>query len=119
MIKSFKDFDNELKGQKIYESFDDKKKQMIKAKDEESSEDVVIKAQLAAVNIYNLLEEVAHGSQSLRVRVINNNSGGANGTGSVGGQNAPLNENTGDGITSAGTGAGKYGADNGNWVLSF
>lgn len=33
MIKSFKDFDRELKGQKIYESFDDKKKEIFTSDD--------------------------------------------------------------------------------------
>jgi hypothetical protein len=108
----------DIKNATLQDAEDDKKKQMIKAKDEETADDVATNANLAVVNIYNLLEEVAHGSQSLRVRVINSNAigGGASAT-SV--QNAPLNENAGDGNTTANIGAGKYGTDNGNWVLSF
>ena len=33
MIKSFKDFDSELKGQKIYEAIDDKQKQIFTSED--------------------------------------------------------------------------------------
>ncbi len=108
---------DDIKNATLQDVEDSKKKQMIKAKDEESADDTATKANLAVVNIYNLLEEVAHGSQSLRVRVVNNVNVAS--SGGTGGQNAPLNENEGDGLTSAGTGAGKYGADNGNWVLSF
>ena len=35
MIKSFKDFDNELKGQKIYEAFDD-------VREENENEDILM-----------------------------------------------------------------------------
>ena len=47
MIKSFKDFDRELKGQKIYESFDDKKKQIF------TSDDIKV-PQLLSDNTYLL-----------------------------------------------------------------
>jgi hypothetical protein len=70
---------------------------MVEAKDEESSDDVVIRSQQAIIDIYNLLEEVAHGSQSLRVRVIDGAGGG--------------------GVASTSAGGGS--TDNGNWVLSF
>ena len=88
---------------------DDKKKQMVEAKDEESSDDMIIRSQQAIIDIYNLLEEVAHGSQSLRVRVVNNNGG------ATGGQ-TPIGDNTGVNTTGAGIGNG---TDNGNWVSSF
>ncbi len=106
---------DDVKNATMQDAEDDKKKQMVEAKDEESADDVATKANLAVVNIYNLLEEVAHGSQSLRVRVINNIGCGGSG-GSNGNQSS---ENEGDGNTTAGTGAGKYGTDNGNWVLTF
>ena len=108
----------DVKKATLQDAEDDKKKQMIKAKDEESADDTATKANFAVVNIYNLLEEVAHGSQSLRGRVINNiNGGGASGGSTAGGQNTVIGDNTNDGTTSAG--AGKNGTDNGNWVLAF
>jgi hypothetical protein len=115
----------DVKNATLQDAEDSKKKQMVEAKDEESSDDIVIKAQLAAVNIYNLLEEVAHGSQSLRVRIVNGIGGagssgllGCNCNHAAGGQD-PLNGDGGNGATSAGSGAGISGTDNGNWVLSF
>lgn len=102
-----------IKEQTLQGAEDDKKKQMIKAKDEESADDTATKANFAVVNIYNLLEEVAHGSQSLRVRVINNNSGTSGG--SSGGSNYIIGDDSGTGSTGAGAG----GTDNGNWVLTF
>lgn len=93
----------DVKNATLQDAADSKKKQMVEAKDEESSDDVVIKSQLAVVSIYNLLEEVAHGSQSLRVRVVNNNGG------AVSFKDMDTNmhtDNTKD-------------TDNGNWVLSF
>jgi hypothetical protein len=110
---------DDVKNATLQDAEDSKKKQMVEAKDEESSDDVVIRSQQAIIDIYNLLEEVAHGSQSLRVRVINNNIGSGASSTTAGQNNTLLNENAGDGATSAGTGTGKYGADNGNWVLSF
>jgi hypothetical protein len=102
----------------LQDAEDSKKQQMIQAKDDESADDIVIKSQMAVVNIYNLLEEIAHGSQSLRVRVVNNIGCGGSST-SGGGNSQSTTEKEGDGNTSAGTGVGKYGTDNGNWVLSF
>jgi hypothetical protein len=60
-----------IKDQTMQGAEEDKKKQMVEAKEEESADDIAMEADLAVVKIYNLLEEVAHGSQSLRVRVIN------------------------------------------------
>ena len=121
---------DDVKKATLQDAADSKKKQMVEAKDEESVDDVAAKANLAVVNIYNLLEEVAHGSQSLRVRVINNNSlagGSAGGSGSSGGTGG-VSYTIGDGSSVGATGAmggGSLansvngGADNGNWVLSF
>jgi hypothetical protein len=114
----------DVKNATLQDAEDSKKKQMVEAKDEESADDVVTKANLAVVNIYNLLEEVAHGSQSLRVRVINNNSGtSASGSG-AGGTNSTIGDTSNVGSTGAMGGSSLVngatgGADNGNWVLSF
>ena len=94
----------DVKNATLQDAEDSKKKQMVEAKEEETSDDTVIRSQQAIIDIYNLLEEVAHGSQSLRVRVV---SGcGCSGT-------SGNNENTAE------AGYGKNGTDNGNWVLSF
>jgi hypothetical protein len=119
----------DVKKATLQDAEDDKKKQMIKAKDEESADDTATKANFAVVNIYNLLEEVAHGSQSLRVRVINNNGiGSAGGAGGVsagtGGTTSPIGDGSGGGST-GGMGSSSLvngatgGVDNGNWVLAF
>jgi hypothetical protein len=92
---------DDVKNATLQEAEDSKKKQMVEAKDEESAVDTAAKANQAVIDIYNLLEEVAHGSQSLRVRVINNNAGGGGGS-----QNTPSTNNS-------------MNSDNGNWVLSF
>jgi hypothetical protein len=100
---------DDVKNATLQDAEDSKKKQMVEAKEEESSDDVVIRSQQAVIDIYNLLEEVAHGSQSLRVKVINANNGfgggAAQNTIGGGGENA-----TGGDIYS--------GTDNGNWVFS-
>jgi hypothetical protein len=116
---------NSIKEQTLQDAADSKKKQLVEARDEESSDDVVIKSQMAVVNIYNLLEEIAHGSQSLRVRVVGGccGSGGASGGGS-GGTNNTIGDSSNVGSTGA-MGSSSLvngatgGADNGNWVLSF
>jgi hypothetical protein len=92
---------DDIKNATLQEAEDSKKKQMVEAKDEEPAVDTAAKANQAVIDIYNLLEEVAHGSQSLRVRVINNNAGGGGGS-----QNTPSTNNS-------------MNSDNGNWVLSF
>jgi hypothetical protein len=110
---------SDVKNATLQDAEDSKKKQMVEARDEESADDVVLRSQQAVIDIYNLLEEVAHGSQSLRVRVINtpNVAGGGSGYGSSthgGGQ--VMGDTSGNGST----GAGVNGiADNGNWVLAF
>jgi hypothetical protein len=107
----------DVKNATLQDAEDSKKKQMVEAKEDEESDDVVIKAQLAAVNIYNLLEEVAHGSQSLRVRLVGNGNSGAPVLSCNCNHTDPL---TGDPAQSVTTpGAAKDGADNGNWVLNF
>jgi hypothetical protein len=117
---------DDVKNATLQDAADSKKKQMVEAKDEESSDDVVIRSQQAIIDIYNLLEEVAHGSQSLRVRVVNN-ANGAGGTGGGSGSGSG-NYTIGDGSSvgsTGGLGGGSLansvngGADNGNWVLSF
>jgi hypothetical protein len=115
----------DIKNATLQDAADSKKKQLVEAKEEESADDVVVKAQLAVVNIYNLLEEVAHGSQSLRVRVVNNNGGvGASNSINSGGTNNTI----GDGSNVGSTGAmgssslvngATGGTDNGNWILAF
>ena len=98
---------DDVKNATLQDAADDKKKQMVEAKDEETSDDVVIKSQQAIIDIYNLLEEVAHGSQSLRVRVINSiGSGGGSSSGQDLAIDTPSTNNT-------------MNTDNGNWVLSF
>jgi hypothetical protein len=114
---------DDIKNATLQDAEDSKKKQMIKAKDEESADDTATKANFAVVNIYNLLEEVAHGSQSLRVRVVNNVSV-AGSSGSAGGGQNIIGETSGGGSTGAMGGSSlangaNGGADNGNWVLSF
>ncbi len=111
---------SDVKNATMQDAADSKKKQLVEAKDEESSDDVVIKSQLAVVSIYNLLEEVAHGSQSLRVRLVGSGAGGSTAISCncnhAGGKD-PLNGNESAGAT--GPNVGTNGADNGNWVLSF
>jgi hypothetical protein len=112
-----------IKEQTLQGAEDSKKKQMVEAKDEESADDVAIRAQQATVDIYNLLEEVAHGSQSLRVRIVNTN--GFNSVGGSGGNTgSPIGDGSGDGSTGAYGGSSlangvNSGAGSGNWVLSF
>ncbi len=111
----------DVKNATLQDAEDSKKKQMVEAKEEESSDDVVMKSQLAVVSIYNLLEEVAHGSQSLRVRLVSGSGSGGNTALScncnhAGGQD-PLGGNDVGGVTSPNNGTN--GTDNGNWVLSF
>ncbi len=108
---------DDIKKQTLIDADDEKKKLLVEAKDEEAADDVTTQANLAVVNIYNLLEEVAHGSQSLRVRVVNNGNILSAGGSIASGQNTTIGENSNDGTTSFG--AGKNGTDNGNWVLSF
>ena len=82
---------SDIKNATLQDAEDEKKKQVVKAKDEESAADTSTNANLAVINIYNLLEEVAHGTQSLRVKVVDGGS----------------------------IGAGQKETDNGNWVMSF
>ena len=100
---------DDVKNATLQDAEDSKKKQMVEAKEEESSDDVVIRSQQAVIDIYNLLEEVAHGSQSLRVKVINANNGFGGGVvqNTIGGGDE---NSTGNPIHS--------GTDNGNWVFS-
>jgi hypothetical protein len=108
----------DVKNATLQDAEDDKKKQMVEAKDEESADDVVIKSQQAIIDIYNLLEEVAHGSQSLRVRLVNSN--GAGGAGALSCNCNHTDPLTGEPSTSVTTpGQGSDGTDNGNWVLTF
>ena len=109
----------DVKNATIQDAEDSKKQQMVEAKEEESADDTVLKSQLAIIDIYNLLEEVAHGSQSLRVKVVNTNNLGCNCShGDIAtGTNTTIGENSNTGSTSPT--AGKGGTDNGNWVLSF
>lgn len=117
---------DDIKKATLQDAEDSKKKQMVEAKENETADDIAMKADLAVVDIYNLLEEVAHGSQSLRVRVINGpNGAGSSGVGgSYGGgtssNQTTIGDSTGAGTTSGGSGAGGvFGTDNGNWVLAF
>lgn len=106
---------DDVKNATLQDAADSKKKQMVEAKDEESADDVATKADLAVVNIYNLLEEVAHGSQSLRVKVINNGIGGYSGGSNIAnGQNQIIGEPSGTNTTN-----NIMNTDNGNWVLTF
>lgn len=103
---------SDIKNATLQGAEDDKKKQLVEAKDEETADDVVIKSQQAVIDIYNLLEELAHGSQSLRVRLVNNNGGVVGG----GINSGVLNDYS----SSSSTGSGvNTGADNGNWVFNF
>jgi hypothetical protein len=61
---------DDVKNATLQDAEDSKKKQMVEAKEEEPTDDLSTKSQQAVIDIYNLLEEVAHGSQSLRVRLI-------------------------------------------------
>ncbi len=112
----------DVKKATLQDADDSKKKQLVEAKDEENVEDVSTKADLAVVNIYNLLEEVAHGSQSLRVRIINNGTSGS--IGGSGGGNYVIGDSSSAGSTGAMGGVSlankvNEGNDNGNWVLAF
>jgi hypothetical protein len=114
---------DDVKNATLQDAEDSKKKQLVEAKDEENVEDVSTKADLAVVNIYNLLEEVAHGSQSLRVRIINPNGMGGIGIGSGGGHPV-IGDSSSAGSTGAMGGVSlankvNEGNDNGNWVLAF
>ncbi len=104
---------SDIKNATLQDAEDSKKKQLVEAKDEESSDDVVIKSQQAIIDIYNLLEEVAHGSQSLRVRLVTN--GGSPIAGTTTG-NGTISDYTSGSLTGGGVSTS---ADNGNWVLSF
>lgn len=64
-----------VKDQTLQEAEDSKKKQLVEAKDDSAENDVTIEANRAVINIYNLLEEVAHGTQSLRVKIVEDISG--------------------------------------------
>jgi ribosomal protein S27AE len=113
---------DDVKNATLQDAEDSKKKQMVEAKDEENVEDTATKADIAVVNIYNLLEEVAHGSQSLRVRIIGPNGGGLN-IGSGGGHSV-IGDSSSAGSTGAMGGVSlankvNEGNDNGNWVLAF
>lgn len=113
----------DIKNATLQDAEDSKKKQLVEAKEEESADDVVVRSQQAIIDIYNLLEEVAHGSQSLRVRVVNGNAVGGGGSSSNGSNNI-IGEGSGSGSTGALssstlTNGATGGADNGNWVLSF
>jgi hypothetical protein len=99
-----------IKDQTMQGAEDDKKKQMVEAKEEESADDVVLRSQQAVIDIYNLLEEVAHGSQSLRVRVVNNSGGVVSFGGGGSGSESQSSPQTAPSVTST---------DNGNWILSF
>jgi hypothetical protein len=112
----------DIKKATLQDAEDSKKKQMVEAKDEESADDVVIKSQQAIIDIYNLLEEVAHGSQSLRVRLVNGVGGSGGGItnnyncyhyGGIG--ETPIGNNAYNGST--GANPSTSGGDNGNWVL--
>ncbi len=107
----------DVKKATLQDAEDSKKKQMVEAKEEESADDVVIRSQQAIIDIYNLLEEVAHGSQSLRVRLVNTAGLGCNCT-HVNEQGQILG-NGNNGVTNGNSGAGVNGMDNGNWVLTF
>jgi hypothetical protein len=95
----------DVKNATLQDAEDSKKKQMVEAKEEESADDVVIRSQQAIIDIYNLLEEVAHGSQSLRVRVVNSISCGCSHGEGVNGVSTAVNPNANQ--------------DNGNWVLTM
>ena len=105
-----------IKDQTMKDAEDDKDKQMVEAKEEETEDDIIREGQKALVDIYNLLLEVATGSQSLRVKVVNGCgcAGSNNGGGSAAG-NPVIGNSAGVGTTSMV--AGKTGTDNGNWVL--
>ena len=106
----------DIKNATLQDAEDSKKSQLVEAKEEESADDIIIKSQQAVIDIYNLLEEVAHGSQSLRVRIV----GGSNaGGGSYGGGGGSAGQIVGDTAGAGSTGAGiGTGTDNGNWVFS-
>ena len=113
----------DVKKATLQDADDSKKKQLVEAKDEENVEDVSTKADLAVVNIYNLLEEVAHGSQSLRVRLVGLNGSGGLNIGSGGGHSV-IGDSSSAGSTGAMGGVSlankvNEGNDNGNWVLAF
>ena len=66
---------DDVKNATLQGAEDDKKKQMVEAKEDESDSDLITKSQQAVIDIYNLLEEVVHGSLSLRVRLVTSNNG--------------------------------------------
>ena len=113
---------NAIKDQTMQDAEDDKNKQMVEAKEEESADDVVLRSQEAVISIFNLLEEVAHGSQSFRVRLVNGSGGNAGivCNCAVGGANGTADalNNGGAGGSATGSGIANI-ADNGNWVMSF
>jgi hypothetical protein len=75
---------SDVKNSTIQESKDSKKQQMIEAKEEEPSNQVDI-LNMTVVKIYELLDDVANGKQTLRVRVDSYGLTGANSTNALGG----------------------------------
>lgn len=67
-----------VKEQTLQDADDSSKKQLVEAKDEESTADISIRANQAVIDMYNLLEEVAHGTQSLRVKIVEDLTKGSN-----------------------------------------
>ncbi len=110
---------NDVKNSTIQESEDSKKKQMIKAKEEEPANQVDV-LNGTVLKIYELLDSVTKGNRTIRVRV---DSYGLTGTGhtntSLNGGNSILGNGSnsvisgGDGGTSAGSSSGNGGSSGG------
>jgi hypothetical protein len=97
---------SDVKNSTIQSANDDKKKQMIKAKEEEPSNQVDI-LNNTVIKIYELLDDVATGSKTLRVRIDNygltglpNSSSQSNtaGLGSTGSSSLGGNSSSGDSL---------------------
>lgn len=103
---------NSVKDATIQESEDSKKQQMIEAKEEEPSNQVDV-LNNTVIKIYELLDNVANGSQTLRVRVDNYGLTGTNSNSSNGLSNSLGSATSGSGSFGGGSGSSLGGTGGG------
>ena len=98
---------SDVKDSTIQESEDSKKQQMIEAKEEEEANKVDVLNQ-TVLQIYEILNDVANGDKSFKVKVegYGLTKAGSSGTGALGGVNGAGAAGGGSGISNAGNGGG-------------
>ena len=106
---------SDVKDSTIQESEDSKKQQMIEAKEEEEANKVDVLNQ-TVLQIYEILNDVANGDKSFKVKVegYGLTKAGSSSTGALGGVNGAGAAGGGSGISNAGNGGG--GSANGGGV---